>query len=72
MAKPQIFDGTPSKVSRFVGACRIFIRTRMRESSVEAQINWVLSYIQGRSVDIWKENISEEPEAGEIEFESVG
>ena len=39
---------------------------------MEAQINWVLSYVQGGSADIWKENISEELEAGEIEFESVG
>jgi len=72
VAKPQIFDGTPSKVSGFVGACRIYIRTRLREVLVEAQINWVLSYVQGGSADIWKENISEELEAEEIEFESVG
>jgi len=72
VAKPQIFDGTPSKVSGFVGACRIYIKMRLREVSVEAQINWVLSYVQGGSADIWKENISEELEAGKIEFESVG
>jgi len=72
VAKPQIFDGTQSKVSGFVGACRIYIKTRLRKASVKAQINWVLSYVQGGSADIWKENISEKLEAGEIEFESVG
>jgi len=72
VAKPQIFDGTPSKVSGFVGACRIYIRTRLKEASVEAQINWVLSYVQGGSADIWKENVLEELETGEIEFENVG
>ena len=72
VAKPQIFDGTPSKVSGFVGACRIYIKTRLREVSVEAQINWVLSYVQGGSADIWKENVLEELETGEIEFENVG
>jgi len=72
VAKPQIFDGTPSKVSGFVGACRIYIKTRLREASVEAQINWVLSYIQGGLADIWKENVLEELEIGEIEFENVG
>jgi len=39
VAKLQIFDGTPSKLSGFVGACRIYIKTRLREASVEAQIN---------------------------------
>ena len=72
VAKPQIFDGTPSKVSGFMGACRIYIKTRLREVSVEAQINWVLSFVQGGSADIWKENMLEELETGEIEFESIG
>ena len=36
VAKLQIFDGTPSKVSGFVGACKIYIKTRLREASVEA------------------------------------
>ena len=72
MAKPQIFDRTLSKVSGFVGACRIYIKTKLREASVETQINWVLSYVQGGSADIWKENVLKELEIGEIEFENVG
>jgi len=38
VAKPQTFDGTPSKVSRFVAVCKLYIRMRLRESSVEEQI----------------------------------
>jgi len=32
----------------------------------------VLSYVQGESADIWKENVLGELEAGEVEYESVG
>ena len=44
----------------------------MREVPVEEQIQWVLSYVQGGAADVWKENMLEELEAGELEFETVG
>jgi len=44
---------------------------KMREATVEEQVQWVLSYVQGGSADVWKENMIEELEAGEIEHETV-
>jgi len=44
VAKPQTFDGTLSKVSRFVGAYKLYIRMRLRELAVKEQIQWILSY----------------------------
>ena len=44
----------------------------MREIPVEEQIQWVLSYVQGGLVDIWKENILEDLERGLLEYKMVG
>ena len=52
-------------------ACRLYIRMKMREVAVEEQIQWVLSYMQGGSADVWKENILEDLEAGVLEYETV-
>jgi len=52
-------------------AYRLFIRMRLRGMSVEEQVQWVLSYVQGGSADVWKENVIEELESGEVEYESV-
>ena len=43
----------------------------MREIAVEEQIQCVLLYIQGKSMDMQKENILEDLESEKIEFESV-
>jgi len=72
VTKPQTFDGTPSKVSRFVGACKLYIRIRLRDMPVKEQIQWVLSYVQGGSADISKENVIEEIKTREIKFETAG
>ena len=52
-------------------ACRLYIRIKIKEVPLEEQVQWILSYIQGGSADIWKENVLEELEAGELEFETV-
>ena len=39
---------------------------------MEEQIQWVLLYVQGGLVDVWKENLLEDLEVEEVEFGSVG
>jgi len=35
------------------------------------KISWVLSYIQGETVEVWKENVMEEITEGMLEAETV-
>ena len=71
VAKPAIFSGEAGKVGGFITACRLFVRMKLRGTSVEEQVQWVLSYVQGGLADVWKENVMEELEVGEVEFESI-
>ena len=52
IAKPQIFDRTPSKVGGFISAYKLYIRMRLREESVEGQVQWILSYVQRGTTDV--------------------
>jgi len=71
VAKLAIFNGEAGKVGGFIMACRLFLRMKLRGSTVEEQVQWVLSYVQGELADVWKENVMEELEAGEVEYENV-
>ena len=71
VAKPAIFNGEAGRVGGFIMACRLYIKMRLRGNTVEEQVQWVLTYVQGGSADVWKENIMEKLESGEVEYESV-
>lgn len=43
----------------------------MRKETVEEQIQWILSYVQRELANIWKENVLEDLERGNLEYETV-
>jgi len=71
VAKPAIFNGEAGKMGGFIMACRLYLKMKMRGTSIEEQVQWVLSYVQGGSADVWKENVLEELESGEMEYETA-
>ena len=71
VTKPQLFNGTSSRVAGFITGCKLYIRNKLAEATVEAQVQWVLLYMQGESADVWKENVIEKLEAGEVEYKLV-
>ena len=57
---PQIFNGTSSKVSRFVEDYRKYTERKMKGEKTEEKICWIVSYVQGDQTDKWKERIVDE------------
>ena len=71
VAKLLIFNRNTSKILGFLIACRLYIRTRLKNTSVKEQIQWVLSYIQRDLADIWEDNIMKNLENESLEFPIV-
>jgi len=58
--KPPLFDGEKEKVVGLINVYFLYISMRIKRSSKEEKMSWVLTYIQGGVAKVWKENILEE------------
>ena len=68
VAKLAIFNRKTEKVREFIMACRLFLKMKLRGAMVEKQVQWVLSYVQEESTNVWKKNVMEELESVEVEY----
>ena len=71
VAKLAIFNREAGKVGGFITAYRLYLKMKLRGMTIEEQVQWVLSYVQGGSADVWKKNVMEKLELGEIEYETA-
>jgi len=70
-AKPLLFDREREKIVGFINTCYLYISMRIKGMEEEKKISWVLTYIQGGIVEVWKENILEERRQGVSGVETV-
>ena len=52
VAKSLVFNGKVGKVGGFITVFKLYLRMRIRGVTVEEQIQWVLSYVQGELADV--------------------
>jgi len=45
VVKPPVFSRKVGKVLEFITVCKLYIKTRMSEATVEEQVQWVLSFV---------------------------
>ena len=60
VALPPKFSGERGQVVGFINACHLFMQMRMEQVGDRNRISWVLSYVQGGVVEIWKDNMLDE------------
>jgi len=71
VAKSPLFSGKIEEVSAFINTAYLYLSMKMIGELEVMKMAWVLSYIQGRVVEVWKDNLLDELSKRESEAEMV-
>jgi len=71
VARPPMFSGKIEKVSAFINVAHLYLRMKMNGEATTTQIAWVLPYVQGGVVEVWKNNLLDELAKRESEIETT-
>jgi len=68
---PLKFDRTREAVVGFVNACCLYAEARLGGVKEKEKISWVLFYVQGGVVEVWKDNVLDEIKKGTSEVTTM-
>ena len=64
-----MFSGKMEEVSTFINVAHLYLSIKIMGESETIKMAWVLSYIQGRVAEVWKNNLLDKLSKGESETE---
>jgi len=69
VAKPPLFSGKIEEVSMFINMACLYLSIKMIGELEATRMAWVLSYVQGRVAEAWKDNFLDKLSKEESEIE---
>ena len=69
MAKPSLFSGKIKKISTFINTAHLYLSMKITGELEATRMAWVLSYVQGRVAEAWKDNFLDKLSKEESEIE---
>lgn len=52
IAIPSLFDREARKVGEFIIVCKLYLKIKIRKTTVKEYVQWVLMYVQRESADM--------------------
>jgi len=66
-----LFSGKIEEVSVFINIACLYLSIKIIKELKATKIAWILSYIQGEVVEVWKDNLLDKLSKGELKVETV-